>query len=90
MVSKDNNEDMKELVFQLFLDNLAESDEPQTKMTKEYVKHVRELMDQLRQSTSVEEVLQRSKPLGMDLTEEDAKEYLGLITSESGEKPVEQ
>lgn len=40
----------------------------------------RKLRKKLRQSTSVEEVIERGKPLGMDFTKEEAAEYLNVLT----------
>lgn len=48
-------------------------------MPTEEVLHVAELSRKLHQATSVQEVLELSRQLGMNLTEE-AKEYLSLIT----------
>lgn len=52
----------------------------QNQMPTEEVKRVAELNRKLHQATSVKEVLELSRQLGRNLTEEDAKEYLSLIT----------
>ena len=49
-------------------------------MPTEEVLHVAELSRKLHQATSVQEVLELSRQLGRNLTEEEAKEYLSLIT----------
>jgi hypothetical protein len=49
-------------------------------MPTEEVKRVAELIRRLHQATSVQEVLELSSQLEMDFTEEEAKEYLNLIT----------
>lgn len=46
----------------------------------------RKLTKKLRQSNSVEEVIERGKPLGMDFTKETATEYLDVLTPGEPEK----
>ncbi len=55
-------------------------------MTKESVKRERELIAQLRKSTSVREVLERAKALNWNLSEQEAREYLELITPDKPKK----
>ncbi len=50
------------------------------KMTKESVERERELIAQLRESTSVQEVLERARALKWNISEDEAREYLDLIT----------
>ncbi len=49
-------------------------------------KRIAELTKKLHQSTSVEEVIERGKLLGMDFSRESAEEYLNLLM-EGIEKP---
>ena len=51
-------------------------------MPNEEYKRVAELRRKLHRASSVQEVLELSKQLGRGLTEEEAKEYLSLITPE--------
>lgn len=48
-------------------------------MMSESGKREIELMRQLRKATSVQEVLEKAKALNWDFSEEEAREYLGLI-----------
>lgn len=52
----------------------------QNQMPTEEGKRVAELRRRLHRATSVKEVLELSRQLGRNLTEEEAKEYLSLIT----------
>ena len=49
-------------------------------MPTEEVKRAAELRRKLHQATSVEEILELSKQFGRGFTEEEAKEYLSLLT----------
>ncbi len=49
-------------------------------MPTEEVTRVAELIRKLHRATSIQEVLELSKQLGRNLTEEEAKEYLSLLT----------
>lgn len=52
----------------------------QNQMPTEEMKRVAELRRKLHQATSVQEILELSKQFGKGFTEEEAKEYLSLIT----------
>ncbi len=47
---------------------------------------IAELTKKLHQSTSVEEVIERGKPLGMDFTKEEAEKYLEVLMPNEPEK----
>ena len=47
---------------------------------------IAELTKKLHQSTSVEEVIERGKPLGMDFTKEEAEKYLEVLTRNDPKK----
>ena len=53
-------------------------------MEKMSGKRVAELTKALHRASSVEEVIERGKPLGMDFSNEEAQEYLELITPLTG------
>lgn len=47
---------------------------------------IAELTKKLHQSTSVEEVIERGKPLGMDFSKEEAEQYLEVLMPDEPEK----
>ncbi len=47
---------------------------------------IAELTKKLHQSTSVEEVIERGKPLGMDFSKEEAEKYLEVLIPDESEK----
>lgn len=55
-------------------------------MMSESGKREIELMRQLRKSTSVQEILEKAKALNWDFSEEEARDYLKLITRNDPEK----